>query len=465
MDRNEKTGGNAAAVKQNKMGTMPMGKLVANMSLPLMFSLLAQSLYNIVDSIFVSHYSEDALAATSFAFPVQILIISFSVGTAVGANAMISRALGAKRQQDANRAATTGMILELFVAALFLIAGLFFAEDLGLWFAGEGKEEIGKLSGTYLRICMCFSVGVFVETMAQRLLQATGRTFLSMVSLVVGAVVNIILDPIMIFGYLGFPEMGIAGAAVATVIGQWIGAAVALLLHAFRNPDLHFMIRGYRFSFRSAGEIYKVGLPTIVTQAMGSIMVSSVNGILRGMDGGATAVAFFGVYYRLQSFQNMPVSGLGQAAIPIAGYNFGAQNGKRIRELRKILLVTGISVALAATVIFLAIPGGLLSLFNASDAMKAIGEPALRIISLTFPLAAVTTVLGFLLSGLGNGLVNMIGTAIRQLVLLVPGILLLSRTGLKNSWYAFWIAEAAACIFAVLMSRYEFRKKVDPISG
>ena len=447
--------------RENKMGTMPMGKLVANMSLPLMFSLLAQSLYNIVDSIFVAHLSEEALSATAFAFPVQILIISFSVGTAVGVNALVSRSLGAKKQEEANNAATTGLLLELAAAVLFMLAGLFFAKKLGLWFAGD--PEIGAMTGTYLQICMCFSVGIFVETIAQRLLQATGRTFLSMVSLVVGAVTNIILDPIMIFGYLGFPKLGIAGAAIATVIGQWLGAAVALLLHAFKNPDLHFRFRGYRFSWKQVGAVYKVGLPTILTQAMGSIMVSSVNAILKGFDGGTTAVAFFGVYYRLQSFQNMPVSGLGQAAIPIAGYNYGARNGKRLMELRKILVITALTVSVIATIIFLVIPGGLLSLFNASEAMKSIGEPALRIIALTFPLAAVTTVFGFLVSGLGNGLINMLGTAIRQFLLLVPCVFLLSRIGLQYSWYAFWIAESAACIFAILLTRSEYRKKVSPI--
>ena len=446
--------------KQNKMAVMPMGRLVLTVSLPLMVSLLVQSLYNIVDGIFVARISEDALTATSLAYPVQILMVAVSVGTGVGVNALISRKLGARQYEEANQAAATGLVLSLLCMAVFLVLGL---SCTGLFVRMFTDDPVtGALCESYLRICLIFCQGVFVETLAQRLLQATGNTFLSMISLVAGALTNIVLDPILIFGLLGNPAMGIRGAAVATVIGQWIGAIVALALNHFKNPELHFAFRGFRLTAASVGAIYQVGLPTVIMQAMGCLMLSTVNGIL--MPVSSTAVAFFGVYYKLQSFLMMPINGLGQAAIPIVGYNYGARNSARIRQAMRTMLPAAIVIALLGTVLFFLFPAQLLGLFAAGDAMLAIGVPALRIISLTFVCSAVTTVLGYVASGLGSGVTNMLGTALRQFILLVPLFWLLAKTlGISYIWYAMWVSEGAAVFYSILSVRGLFRRKVRPL--
>lgn len=442
--------------KTNKMATMPMGKLVLNMSLPLMFSLLVQSLYNIVDGIYVARISEKALTATSLAYPMQLLMIAFSVGTSVGLNALLSRNIGAKNYEEAGQIATTGFCLALASTVVFMLIGAFAATPFASAFTSDAETAL--LCSQYLTICMLFCAGIFVETLAQRLLQATGNTMLSMVSLVVGAVTNIILDPILIFGLIGFPALGIRGAAIATVIGQWLGAAVALLLNAFRNPEVKFVFRGFHFSGKRLLAIYQVGLPTIVMQAMGSIMISAVNSIL--MPFSATAVAFFGVYYKLQNFLIMPLQGLGQAAIPIVGFNYGAKNEKRILEMLRVMLPAAVVVMLIGTALFCIFPAQLLQLFSAGEDMLAIGVPTLRIISITFALTAVTTILGYSMSGLGDGLINMLGTAIRQLILLVPMLWLFSKLfGISHAWYAFWISEGVAALYAALASQRGLKKR------
>lgn len=446
--------------KQNKMAVMPMGRLILSMSLPLMISLLVQSLYNIVDGIFVAKISEKALTATSLAMPFQLLMIAASVGTSVGLNALLSRLLGAKKYREANEAATTGMILGLLCTVVFALLGLTCANTFMSWFTDD--PETAVLAGQYLTICMTFCLGIFVETISQRLLQAAGNAFLSMISLVVGAVTNIILDPIMIFGYFGCPAMGIQGAAIATVIGQWLGALTALLLHQFKNPDIRFAVRGYHFSLKTVAAIYQVGGPTILMQVMGSIMVSAANSIL--MPYSSTAVAFFGIYYKLQNFLLMPINGLGQAAIPIVGFNYGAKNGERIRQALRILLPASIIFALCCTVIFLLLPGQLLGLFNPSDEMLALGIPALRIISLTFALSAATIVIGYSCSGLGNGVINMLGNALRQVIAFIPfAYLFIKIMGVNQVWYSLWISEAAAALYAGVSLLFEYKKKVRPM--
>ena len=445
--------------KQNKMAVMPMKQLVFNMSLPLMISLLVQSLYNIVDGIFVARLSQDALTATSLAYPVQLLMIAVSVGTGVGVNALLSRLLGAREREAVGSAATTGMILAFFWTVVFMILGLTCSGVLARSFTED--TQTAELCRQYLSICMIFCLGIFVETLAQRLLQAAGNTGLSMISLVVGAGTNIILDPIMIFGCFGCPALGIRGAAIATVIGQWLGALVALLLHQFLNPEVRFRIRGYRFDFSIVKKIYKVGAPTILTQAMGSIMLTCINKIL--IEFGSTYVAFFGVYYKLQNFLMMPMNGLGQAAIPIAGFNYGAKNGKRIRELLRTAIPAAVAIGLIGTLVFLAIPGTLLGLFSASDEMLAIGIPALRVISLTFPFAAATIVIGYSISGLGNGVVNMLGTGLRQVILFIPLAWIFSRIGGAGmTFYAIWISELTAAAYAALSLKKEYKKKIAP---
>lgn len=434
---------------------MPVPKLVLTMSFPIMISMLVQSLYNIVDSIFVAKISEDALTATSIAYSAQILQIAVAVGTGVGVNALISRRLGAKRFDDANKAATTGLLLTIVSSLVFVLWGIFGTEAFIRQFSTD--EKIIAMGTTYLRICQIFCTGIFLGTLTQRLLQATGRTFSSMLAQLAGAVVNIILDPIMIFGLLGCPKMGIAGAAIATVIGQWAAAVLGIILNYVQNKEIHFVFRGFRLEKENILNIYKVGAPTIVTQAFGSIMVASLNAILVMFS--STAVAFFGVYFKLQNFLFMPMNGLGQGSLPIVGYNYGARNEKRVKDTCKMAIATGSAIALVGILIFMIFPGGLLRLFSASDAMIEIGKPALRIISLSFLVAPVTMIIGYLISGLGNGLVNMIATAIRQLILLVPLVLLFGKIGgIGMVWYAFWISEGAAFLFAVFCLKKELKK-------
>lgn len=447
-------------IKQNKMAVMPMGKLIFSMSLPLMISMLVQSLYNIVDGIFVAKISENALTATSLAYPVQLLMMAVSIGTGVGVNSLIAQKLGAKQTDEANQAATTGIVLTLLCVAVFMLLGFFCPDIFARAFTSD--PTTAALCASYLQICMIFCLGTFVEILAQRLLQATGNTFLSMISLIVGAGTNLILDPIMIFGLLGFPALGIRGAAIATVIGQWAGAAVAMGLHHFKNPEIRIVLRNYRFNRKTIWSIYKVGLPTIIMQAMGSIMLSTMNGLLMTLS--STAVAFFGVYFKLQSFLLMPIHGLGQAVIPVVGYNYGARNGQRVLQALKVSLPTAVGIALAGTVIFLAFPAQLLGLFSASERMLELGIPALRIISVTFAFAAVTVILGYAASGFGNGLINMIGAALRQLIILLPAAWLFARIGgIDQVWYAMWLSELAAALYCIYSIRKVLKQNVYPL--
>ena len=441
--------------RSTKLAEMPMLKLVINMSLPLMISLLVQSLYNIVDSIFVARLSENALTATSLAFPVQILMIAVGVGTSVGVNALLSKSIGAKDTEMVERTAATGMALSLLSTLVFVILGLSFTKLFVRAFTDD--PEIAAYCAEYLSVCMIISVGSFVATMFQRFLQAVGDTFDSMLSLIAGAVTNIILDPILIFGLLFFPRMEVRGAAIATVIGQCVSALVAILLNKKKNPAVPVKLRGYRFDRKVAGRIYKVGLPTIVTQAIGSVMIAAINAIL--MPFSATAVAFFGVYYKLQNFLFMPMNGLGQAAIPIVGFSYGAGRYDRIRESIRIILPIAVGISLLATLVFCLFPAQLLGLFSPSPEMLTIGVPALRIISFTFAFASVTMILGYAMSGLGNGVVNMLGTALRQLILFVPLAYLFARfLGVGAVWYTMWISEVAAMFYAIFASRHYMNK-------
>lgn len=432
-------------VEKNKMALMPVRKLLYTMAVPLMMSLLIQSLYNIVDSMFVARLSEDALTATSLVYSIQFLMIAIGVGTSVGLNALLSRKVGEKKDEEACRIATTGLLVILATALVFSLIGLLFSKNISAMLATD--PVLQELCEDYLSISLIFGWGIFIQTYGQRLLQAVGDTFLSMLSLVVGAVLNVILDPIMIFGLLGCPALGIKGAAIASVIGQLAASATALILNRMKNPVIHVRFRGYRFVWQDIADIYRVGLPTIIMQAMGSVMMLGMNAILINVS--ATAVAFFGVYYKLQNFLMMPMNGLGQAAIPVVGYNYGTGNKARIQQTWHVLIPTAIVFALAGMIIFMAFPRQLLSLFAASEAMIAIGVPALRIVSVTFAFATVTMMNGYFASGLGNGIINMIGTAIRQLVLLLPcACVLTQNAGLPWPWFAFWISEAAAFAYS-----------------
>ena len=434
----------------NRLGSQAMGPLVLSMSLPMMVSLLIQSLYNIVDSVFVARLSEEALTAASLAYPVQMLMIAAGVGTAVGVNAILSRTLGMNNHEEASRIAQTGLALSAACALLFAAGGLVFAERLADRFTDD--PQIAAQCASYLWICMVFCLGNLVCMVFQRLLQAAGRAVLSMVILVSGAVCNLILDPVMIFGLLGCPAMGIRGAAWATVIGQWVSMFVGLILNMKLNPDLNLALPGFRMEKDRILKIYQVGLPTMIMQAMTSFMVTAFNAILLPFS--STAVAFFGVYYKLQNFLFMPMNGLGQAAIPIAGYNYGAGRPERILEAGKIIYISACSVSLAGTAVFHLFGGSLLGLFSAGEAMRELGIPALRIISLTFVPAGVTMITGYFASGLGDGITNMAAAFLRQFVPLIPCAFFLARYGgIGRVWYAFWISEAAGLVFALFRLR------------
>ena len=434
---------------RNKLAKMPIRPLLYTMAVPLMLSLLVQSLYNIVDSIFVARLSETALTAASLVYSIQFLMIAVGVGTAVGLNALLSRKIGEHKNEEACQAATTGLFLMIITSLIFSAIGIFLSDTIANQMAVD--PELQSLCKQYLSINLVYCWGIFLQTYGQRLLQAVGDTILSMISLIIGAILNIILDPIMIFGLLGCPAMGIRGAAIATVIGQLVGAIAALLFNRFKNPIIHVHLKSYRFSWKDVADIYRVGLPTIIMQAIGSIMTFAVNSILLPIS--STSVAFFGIYYKLQNFLMMPINGLGQAAIPIVGYNYGDKKYSRVQQTWKTLLPTGAVITLCGTIIFWCFPGQLLQLFSASQEMLTLGIPALRIISISFVLAAVTILCGYFSSGLGNGIINMISAAIRQLILLVPCLwIFIKFSGISHGWYAFWIAEIVACIYSYCMS-------------
>lgn len=435
-----------------------MGRLIWNMSLPMMVSLLVQSLYNIVDSIFVARISEQALTATSLAYPVQMLMIAVGVGTAVGLNVLLSRTLGQKDYEEASRVAMTGIVISAISAVIFMLLGLLGAQAISNVFAEDA--ETAQLCGSYLWICMVFCLGNMLCMQFQRLLQAAGNSLLSMVILVSGAVTNIVLDPIMIFGLLGCPALGIRGAAYATVIGQWVSMIVGIWLNVKKNPDVKLTLKGFSLQKRRVLEIYRVGLPTIIMQAMTSMMVTAFNAILLPFS--ETAVAFFGVYYKLQNFLFMPMNGLGQAAIPVVGFNFGAKNRSRIMEVVRIVYPAAIIIALAGTVIFQIFAAQLLGLFAAGDAMLKLGIPALRIISVSFVFASVTMLTGYFTSGLGDGITNMIGAFLRQFCPLIPcAWLFASIGGIDIVWYAIWVSEAAGILYSLIRLRMIMRRRLD----
>ena len=434
---------------KNKLSDTSIQLLLYSMAIPLMFSLIVQSLYNIVDSMFVAKLSEEALTATSLVYSIQFLMIAIGVGTAVGLNALLSKKIGEHKIEEACTVATTGLFLMLITSILFSIVGIFFSDTIATKLTTNLKLQ--KICRQYLSINLVFCCGIFLQTYGQRLLQAIGNTTLSMISLIIGAILNIILDPIMIFGLYGCPAMGIKGAAIATVIGQIAGAIVALFFNHKKNHLIHVHFKNYHFNKQDIFDIYRVGLPTIIMQAIESVMTLAVNTIL--LDVSTTTVAFFGIYYKLQNFLMMPINGLGQAVIPIVGYNYGAKKMDRVQQTWKILLPTGIIIALCGTIIFFIFGQPLLLLFSASQEMLNFGVSALRIISISFVFGAITILCGYFSSGLGNGVINMVGSAIRQLVILIPCLYVFIQTiGISYCWYAFWISEVIACIYSYTAS-------------
>ncbi len=442
-------------LRENKMGTMPENKLLLSMAVPMMISMLVQALYNIVDSIFVSRICEDALTAVSMAFPWQNIIISIAVGFGVGINALLSRALGQKNAERVNQVAVNGLLLAGLSYLLVLVAGL-----IGIRAYMRTQTDIETIVNygiTYLNICILCSFGVFVEITFERFLQATGRTVYSMITQLTGAITNIILDPILIFGLLGFPKLGIAGAAWATVIGQCVGAVVAVMLNHFKNPEVHLRLRHIRPNGRLMGEITAISIPSIIMSCISSLTCFVMNMILIAYS--STAVAVFGVYFKLQSFVFMPVFGLNNGMVPIIAYNYGAQKPERIHKTIRLGMVYAVAIMLIGLLVFQLIPKELLLMFDASDAMLEIGAPALRIMSLAFVFAGIGIVSGSSCQAFGYSVYSMLISIARQIVVLIPAAYLLSLTGvLRSIWFAFPIAEIFSLILSLFFLRTTLKK-------
>ena len=431
---------NTSAPAENKMGTMPIGKLLFNMSLPMMISMLVQALYNIVDSIFVAKLSENALTAVSLAFPLQTLLIAVGTGTGVGMNALLSKSLGEKNFKKANATASNAAVLYFFSYLVFFILGFTIVRPFYASQIGNADQEIMELGIEYLTTVMIFSFGLLAQVFFERLLTSTGRTIFSMTSQLTGAITNIILDPILIFGLLGAPKMGVTGAAVATVIGQCVAALVAGFCNHRYNHDVKLKFHGFRLDFHIIGTIYAVGIPTIIMQSIGSVMTYCMNRIL--IEFSSTATAVFGVYFKLQSFFFMPVFGLNNGITPIIAYNYGAGQRKRMLKTIKLSMLVAFCLTFIGFLCFEGIPQILLSLFNASDEMLTIGVPALRIIGIHYLIAWFCIVSGTVFQALGKAFFSMIVSIMRQLFVLIPAAYILAKLGgLHVVWWSFPIAE------------------------
>lgn len=446
--------------QENKMGTMPVGKLLFNMALPMIIAMIVQALYNVVDSIYVSRISESAVTALSLAFPVQNIQIGSAIGIGVGVNSLLSKSLGENDQEAANRAAGNGIFLVLIASVLFMIFGLFGSHA---YYAMQSQvEETVEGGAIYTTICCVFTLGIFVEVLGERLLQSSGRTFYTMITQGAGAVINIILDPVFIFGYFGIPAMGIAGAAVSTVIGQWVAAILAVIFNLKCNPEVQFSLKAIAPKKKTLGPILAVGIPTIIMNSISSVMNFGMNQILQGFHETATGV--FGIYYKLQSFFFMPVFGINNATISIVAYNYGARRPKRITGTLIRSCLSAMGVMLAGLLVFQLFPDQLLGIFNPSDEFLRIGRSALRIISIHFPLAAIGIALGASFQALGNGIYSTVTSLCRQLIVLLPAAYLLSLTGeVVTVWWAFPIAEVVSLLVTLFLFSRIYRQKIRPL--
>lgn len=442
----------------NKMGVMPIGKLLANMALPMIASMLVQALYNIVDSIYISRVSESAVTALSLAFPVQNMMIAFSSGVAVGVNALLSKSLGEKNQKMVNKAAGNGIVITLFAVVVFMLFGFLGAHP---YYAMQSNVEETVAGGSaYISIACIFSLGCFMQMLLERILQSTGRTVYSMITQSTGAIINIILDPIFIFGFFGIPAMGIAGAAIATVIGQWIAAFMALFFNIKKNPDVKFEISALKLEGEAVKRIIVVGVPSLVMMAIGSVMNFGMNQILQGFSETATGV--FGIYYKVQSFFFMPVFGLNGATISIVAYNYGARDKGRLMKAVKLAVGSCMAIMILGLLAFQLIPSVLLGIFNPSEEFMALGCTAFRIISIHFPIAAVCIAIGGCFQALGIGLYSTIVSLGRQLVVLLPAAYLLSLTGdVNNVWWAFVIAEFMSLALTLFFFRKLYKNRIS----
>ena len=445
----------------NKMGTWPIGKLLINMALPLVISMLVQALYNVVDSIYISRISESAVTALSLAFPIQNLLIGCATGVGVGVNSLLSKSLGEQNYERANRTAGNGVGLSCLFSALFVIFGLFFARP---FFATQTTvTETLEGGSIYLAIVTIGSIGIFIEILFERLLQASGNAFQSMITQTVGAVTNIILDPILIFGWFGLPEMGIAGAALATVIGQWLAAILAMALNLKYNRELKELCRRHLkpdgYVIRT---ILNVGIPSIIMVGIGSVMNFGVNQILQGFSETATGV--FGIYFKLQSFFFMPLFGINNAVISIVAFNYGARNPERMLKTVKTASIAGLAIMLTGLAVFQFIPEVLLSIFDPSEEFMHMAVEALRTISWCFPVAAVCIILGSTFQALGTGIYSTIVSLCRQLIVLLPAAYLLSLSGVVTRvWWAWPIAESMGLTMTVLLFLRNYRQRIKPL--
>lgn len=449
-----------AVQSENKMGVMPVSKLLITMSLPMMISMLVQALYNVVDSVFVAQINENALTAVSLAFPVQNLMISIASGTCVGINALLSRSLGEGRLDEANKAARNGLFLGMLSYIIMALIGLVGSR---LFFMIQTDDpQIIRYGTQYLMIVTICSIGVFMQITFERLLQSTGKTFYNMITQGTGAIINIILDPIMIFGLFGFPRMEVAGAALATIIGQFVAVALSLYFNCTKNTELNLNMHGFKPDRRIIATIYKVGVPSIIMQSIGSVMVFGMNKILLLFS--STAAAVFGVYFKLQSFIFMPVFGLNNGMIPIIAYNYGAQNKKRITDTIWLSIVIAVCIMLLGLSLFQIFPAQFLEIFDASEHMLEIGVPALRIISLSFTFAGYCIVLGSVFQALGNGVYSLINSVMRQLFIILPVAYAFAKLfGLARVWWAIPIAEISSVILSTILFRRIYRLKIKPL--
>lgn len=449
-------------IKENKMGTMPIGRLLITMSLPMIVSMLIQALYNIVDSMYVSMIGESALTAVSLVFPMQNLIISIASGTGVGINALLSRALGEKEFGKAEKVAQHALFLGLVVSVITACVMLLIAVP----FAAVQTSDPTIYNGTvtYMRICCGICFGIFMQITMERLLTSTGKTMLTMVSQATGAIINIILDPVLIFGYGPFPEMGIAGAAAATVFAQFVSAGLGIFLNTRYNKEISLNMKGFRPDGKLIREIYRIGIPSIIMMCIGSIMTFGMNMILIRYLNSSTAAAVFGVYFKLNSFIFMPIFGLNNGMVPIIAFNFGARHKKRIQHTYHLAAILAVVVMTIGMLLFWIIPDLLLGIFNASDQMLEIGRPALRIIATTFPVAGYAIVTGSVMQALGRSMPSMIISITRQLAILLPSALLLAIFGgLDAVWWSFDIAEVSSVILTIIFYHRVHKELIAPL--
>lgn len=444
----------------NRMGTAPINPLLLKNAIPMMISMLVQALYNVVDGIFVSRISEAALSAISLAFPIQNLLIAFAVGTGIGVNAHLSKSLGEQNREEADRAASNGLFLACCACVAFVLFGLFGAVP---FMHGQTTDAaILNYGCDYLSICCIFSFGCFMQCTLEKLLTSTGRSALAMASQLIGAVVNIVLDPIFIFGLFGAPRMEAAGAAVATVLGQFIGAGAGLAMNLILNKDIHLRLRGFRPCGRTIRRIYAVGVPSIAMNAIGSVMTFAMNAILIAFS--STAVAVFGVYFKLQSFVFMPIFGLNNGMVPIISYNYGARKPDRVTRTIRYAVGYAMGIMVCGFLVFQIFPGALLGIFNASDGMVGIGVTALRIISFSFLIAGFNVIASAVFQALGNGMFALMVSIIRQLIVLLPVAWLLSLSGrIDLIWLSFPISELVAGVCCTVFLIRTHRKVIKPM--